>query len=156
MIRFNRKGGFNIPFCRKPQRFAQAYITKIVNQVDFVNNLFKQKQFIFRCQNFTKTICEASENDIIYCDPPYIDRHTDYYNGWQDENEQALFDKLSFFSGKFILSTWHHNDYRHNNYVTDLWSKYHVLTHEHFYHVGGKETNRKSMIEALITNFSTS
>ena len=37
MIRFNRKGEFNIPFCRKPQRFAQAYVTKIVNQVDYFN-----------------------------------------------------------------------------------------------------------------------
>ena len=154
MIRFNRKGGFNIPFCRKPQRFAKSYITKIVNQVDFVSRLLREKQFTFKCQNFTQTIAEASPNDIIYCDPPYIDRHADYYNGWQDENEQALFDKLSIFSGKFILSTWHHNDYRHNSYVTDLWSKYNVLTREHFYHVGAKETNRKPMIEALVTNFS--
>jgi DNA adenine methylase len=38
--------------------------------------------------------------------------------------------------------------------VTDLWSKYNVLTHEHFYHVGGKEMNRKPMIEALVTNFN--
>ncbi|MEI7796695.1 MAG: Dam family site-specific DNA-(adenine-N6)-methyltransferase [Methylococcaceae bacterium] len=154
MIRFNRKGGFNIPFCRKPQRFAKAYITKIVNQVDFVSRLLKEKQFMFKCQNFTQTIAEASSNDIIYCDPPYIDRHADYYNGWQDENEQALFDKLSLFSGKFILSTWHHNDYRHNSYVADLWSQYNILTREHFYHVGAKETNRKPMIEALVTNFS--
>lgn len=36
MIRFNRKGGFNIPFCRKPNRFAQAYVTKITNQVAWV------------------------------------------------------------------------------------------------------------------------
>lgn len=154
MIRFNRKGGFNIPFCRKPQRFAKAYITKIVNQVDFVSGLLKEKQFTFKCQNFTQTIAEASSNDIIYCDPPYIDRHADYYNGWQDENEHALFDKLSVFNGKFILSTWHHNDYRHNSYVADLWSKYNILTREHFYHVGAKETNRKPMIEALVTNFS--
>ena len=33
MIRFNRKGGLNIPFCKKPNRFAQAYVTKIVNKV---------------------------------------------------------------------------------------------------------------------------
>lgn len=36
MIRFNRKGGFNIPFCKKPNRFAQAYVTKITNQVAWV------------------------------------------------------------------------------------------------------------------------
>ncbi|MBN1578598.1 MAG: Dam family site-specific DNA-(adenine-N6)-methyltransferase, partial [Chitinispirillaceae bacterium] len=36
MIRFNAKGGFNVPFCKKPTRFAQAYVTKIVNQVKFI------------------------------------------------------------------------------------------------------------------------
>ena len=44
--------------------------------------------------------------------------------------------------------------YRENEYVRDLWSRFNVLTREHFYHVGGKEENRNPMIEALITNFS--
>lgn len=153
MIRFNRKGGFNIPFCRKPQRFAQAYITKITNQVDWVSKIIKTKQFTFKCQDFNKTIAEASTSDIIYCDPPYIDRHVDYYNGWDDARERDLFNKLSGFGGRFILSTWHHNDYRENEYVKSLWSEYNVLTREHFYHVGGKEENRNSVVEALVTNF---
>ena len=33
MIRFNRHGQFNVPFCQKPNRFAKAYVTKICNQV---------------------------------------------------------------------------------------------------------------------------
>ena len=36
MMRFNRKGEWNIPFCKKPNRFAPAYITKICNQVKAV------------------------------------------------------------------------------------------------------------------------
>ena len=156
MIRFNNKGGFNIPFCRKPQRFAQAYVTKIVNQVDFISRLCQIKRFSFKCQDYSQTIIEASPNDIIYCDPPYIDRHSDYYNSWIDINERLLFQQLASFKGKFILSTWHHNDYRHNDYIQELWSKYNVLTREHFYHVGGKELNRKPMIEALVTNFDSS
>ncbi|MDD5275875.1 MAG: Dam family site-specific DNA-(adenine-N6)-methyltransferase [Methylovulum sp.] len=151
MIRFNRKGGFNIPFCRKPQRFAQSYVTKITNQVAWVSNTIKAKQFTFKCQGFNATIAEASPSDIIYCDPPYIGRHVDYYNGWNDAQER----ELSNFKGKFILSTWHHNDYRENNYVKSLWSQHKVLTREHFYHVGGKESNRNPMVEALITNFNT-
>lgn len=154
MIRFNKKGGFNIPFCRKPRRFAQAYVTKIVNQVGWVSRVVKSKEFIFKCQDFNKTIIEASPNDIIYCDPPYIDRHADYYNGWDDSHERALFHRLSDFRGKFILSTWHHNDYRKNEYMDALWAHHHVLTREHFYHVGGKEENRNPMIEALVTNFT--
>jgi DNA adenine methylase len=155
MIRFNRKGGFNIPFCRKPQRFAQAYITKIVNQISWASKLIKAKEFTFKCQDYNKTIEEASSNDIIYCDPPYIDRHVDYYNGWDDSHERELFNKLSSFRGRFILSTWHHNDYRENEYVKNLWSEHSVLTREHFYHVGGKEKNRNPMMEALVTNFIT-
>jgi len=153
MIRFNRKGGFNIPFCRNPKRFAQAYITKITNQVSWASKLIQAKEFTFKCQDFSKTIEEASSDDIIYCDPPYIGRHVDYYNGWDDTREHELFNKLSNFNGKFILSTWHHNDYRENEYLKNLWSEHSVLTREHFYHVGGKEENRNPVIEALVTNF---
>ncbi len=154
MIRFNRKGEFNIPFCRKPQRFSQAYVTKIVNQVGYVNRLLKEKDFKFKCQDFSKTISEASSEDIIYCDPPYIDRHVDYFNGWDDSHENKLFEKLSGFGGLFVLSTWHHNDYRSNEYIESLWSNFSVLTREHFYHVGGKEENRNPVIEALVFNFN--
>ena len=154
MIRFNRKGCFNIPFCRKPQRFAQAYITKITNQVSWVSKLIKAKEFTFKCQDFNKTIDEACASDIIYCDPPYINRHVDYYNGWDDLNEIDLFNKISNFKGKFVLSTWHHNDFRENEYIKNIWSKYNILTREHFYYVGAKEENRNSVIEALISNFN--
>lgn len=154
MIRFNRKGGFNIPFCRKPERFAQAYVTKITNQVSWASKLIKAKEFTFKCQDFNKTIAEATPSDIIYCDPPYIGRHVDYFNGWDDVHERELYEKLSSFGGRFILSTWHHNDYRENEYVKSLWSEHSVLTREHFYHVGGKEVNRNPVVEALVTNFS--
>ena len=153
MIRFNRKGEFNIPFCRKPQRFALAYMTKIVNQVSCVEKMLRTKNFIFKCQDFTATIKEASQGDIIYCDPPYIDRHVDYYSGWDGSNEARLHQDLSCFAGKFILSTWHHNDFRENDYIKTLWSKFNILTREHFYHVGGKEENRNPMVEALVVNF---
>lgn len=156
MIRFNRKGGFNIPFCRKPQRFAQAYVTKIVNQVSYVSRLLKMKEFVFKCQSFDETISKGGGDDIIYCDPPYIDRHVDYYNGWNEGHEKALYKALSQTRSKFILSTWHHNDYRENKYIGSLWDNFNVLTREHFYHVGGSEKNRNPMVEAIVTNYDTS
>lgn len=156
MIRFNRKGGFNIPFCKKPQRFAQAYVTKIVNQVSHVSRLLWAKDFEFKCQSFEKTISQATSSDIVYCDPPYIGRHVDYFNGWDDEREKGLFSALSRSNSKFILSTWHHNDFRKNEYIDSLWGEFNILTREHFYHVGGSEKNRNPMIEAIITNYDTS
>ena len=153
MIRFNRKGGFNVPFCRKPNRFAQALITKIVNQVQAVSDVISLGNYEFYVQSFSDTISRANERDLIYCDPPYIDRHVDYFNGWNEENELELEKALSNAPCRFILSTWHHNDYRENKFIASLWSKYNILTREHFYHVGGSEDNRNPMFEALVTDF---
>jgi DNA adenine methylase len=154
MIRFNRKGGFNIPFCRKPNRFAQAYVTKISNQVAAVSKILKMKDFVFKCQSYEDTIATAGANDILYCDPPYIDRHVDYFNGWTDLDERSLSENLKHSPAKFILSTWHHNDYRANQYIDSLWSDYNILTRDHFYHVGGSEDNRNPMVEAIVTNLA--
>lgn len=155
MIRFNRKGGFNIPFCRKPARFAQAYVTKIVNQIAWVSAVIETGNYKFACQDFQQTLRAAGDGDIVYCDPPYIGRHVDYFNSWDSGCEQRLFDMLDSFPCKFILSTWHHNDYRSNEFIDSLWSKYSILTKEHFYHVGASEDNRNPVVEALVTNFST-
>ncbi|MBW1615207.1 MAG: Dam family site-specific DNA-(adenine-N6)-methyltransferase [Deltaproteobacteria bacterium] len=154
MIRFNGKGGFNVPFCKKPERFARSYITEIVNQVSYIQNLIKCYDYEFICQDFEKIITNASKGDIIYCDPPYIGRHVDYYNGWNEKSEMRLNAFLKNCKSMFILSTWHSNDYRKNKYLDTLWSSFDVITKEHFYHVGGYEKNRNPMLEALVTNFT--
>lgn len=153
MIRFNRKGGFNVPFCRKPNRFAQAYITKICNQIKTVADAIAFGDYEFRHQDYNKTIAVAGEGDFVYCDPPYIDRHADYFNGWDESHEQGLAADLEKTPARFILSTWHSNEYRTNQFIDVVWHPYHILTREHFYHVGAKEDNRNPMLEALITNF---
>ena len=83
MMRFGRKGNWNIPFCKKPDRFAQAYITKITNQVATVAQIIQpEPNWIFHNKSFAEIIPLATENDIIYCDPPYYGRHVDYFNSW--------------------------------------------------------------------------
>lgn len=153
MIRFNRKGKSNVPFCHKPNRFSKAYVTRICNQIAFVKNVLETKEIEFKCQDFSKTIQSATEGDMIYCDPPYIDRHADYYNGWGDGDERILFSKLKHSRSNFILSTWHHNDYRENQYIKELWNQFFILKRDHYYHVGGSQKNRNPMVEALISNF---
>ena len=68
VMRFNKKMKFNVPFCRKPNRYAKSYITKIVNQVIYIENAIKNNSWEFICQDFTKTISTAIENDFIYID----------------------------------------------------------------------------------------
>lgn len=154
MMRFGKKGNWNIPFCKKPDRFAQAYITKITNQVSSVSQIIKQEpDWIFYNKSFSDIIPLAKENDIIYCDPPYYGRYVDYFNGWTEQDEELLFNLLNETKAKFILSTWHHNNWRENEMIDKFWGKFNLVTKDHFYHGGGNIENRRTIVEALVCNF---
>jgi DNA adenine methylase len=154
VMRFNKKGGFNVPFGHKPERFAKAYITKITNQIKYVSDAVSQYDWIFVCSDFKKIISSAKENDFIYCDPPYIGRHVDYFNSWSESDEQELYSMLSATTAKFILSTWHSNQYRKNSAIEKYAYLFTILTREHFYHVGASEKNRNPMLEAIVLNYN--
>lgn len=154
MIRFNREFAFNVPYGHKPNRFSKSYITKITNQVAHIEELLHYNDWTFLCQSFEETIKLADENSFIYCDPPYIGRHVDYYDSWDEELERTLCEELLASESMFMLSTWDHNDYRKNEYIDKVWHFCNKITQEHFYHVGAKEKNRKPMIEALLTNYT--
>lgn len=153
MIRFNRKGDFNVPYGHKNNRFSKAYITKIVNQVKYVEDKIQENNWNFICQSFEKTIENAVKNSFIYCDPPYIGRHVDYYDSWNEEEEIKLRNILTSSNNKFMLSTWDYNAYRKNEYLDKIWYDCNKINIEHFYHIGAKENNRNAIIEALLTNY---
>jgi len=156
MIRFNGNHQFNVPYGHKPQRFSKAYITKIVNQVQHIESLARKKDWHFICQSYEKTIAEAPKDSFIYCDPPYIGRHVDYYDSWDEEQEKRLHDALVKHGGMFMLSTWDYNEYRSNAYLDSIWRDCSKVNIEHFYHIGAKEGNRNPIVEALLTNYEQS
>lgn len=153
MIRFNRKWWFNVPFCKKPNRFSKSYITKIVNQVKNVQNLMEINNWTFVCKDFKDTISMWNSGDFIYCDPPYIWRNVDYYDSWDENKEHDLNFYLSKFWWKFAVSTRYKNQFRENEYLNSIWKDYRIETTEHFYFVWWKESNRNPIIEALILNY---
>lgn len=154
MMRFNKNNAFNVPYGHKPERFAKAYITKIANQVEYVATKIKNNNWNFVCQSFEKTISLADSNSFIYCDPPYIGRHVDYYDSWNEQNEYTLCEYLVKSNAKFMVSTWEHTKYRENEYLKKVWGFCDKKTKEHFYHIGAKETNRNSVTEALLMNYT--
>lgn len=154
MIRFNKNYQFNVPYGHKPMRFSKAYITKIVNQVKRLETIFPTVEWEFKCQSFEATIQEANTQSFIYCDPPYIGRHVDYYDSWDEEHEKALHDALVSSKAHFMLSTWDKNKYRKNEYIESVWEGCQKVNQEHFYHVGAKESNRNAMLEALLMNYN--
>lgn len=152
MIRFNKSLRFNVPYGHKPERFAQAYITKITNQVKYIQGLIEMNNWEFKCQDFRQTLAETLPDDFVYCDPPYIGRHVDYFDSWTEEDEFDLKRCLIEADCSFGISSWHSNKYRSNHYLDTLWGDFNLATTEHFYHVGASETNRNAVLEAFITN----
>lgn len=154
VMRFNSKGDFNVPFCRKPQRFSPAYITKITNQVSDFVAVLHGKDWQFSVADFRTTLAAITPDDVVYADPPYAGRHVDYYQHWRDRDEDDLVELLRRLPGRFVLSTWQQNQYRENLSLARYWHdpRYFIVSIEHFYHVGATEDLRHAMTEALIAN----
>lgn len=150
VMRFNRKGHFNVPFGHKPQRFTKAYITKIVNQVKWVAQQIQGKEWEFRTASWNETLCEVVHKDFVYLDPPYVGRHTDYYNSWDETEASQLSKAVQKLPCPYALSMWLENRYRKNEHIEQYWSEAEIRTYNHFYHVGSKETLRNEMEEALL------
>jgi len=155
VMRFNRSGKFNVPYGHKPERFAQAYITKITNQIRRISEVISSCDWTFAPVDFRQTLALAKPGDLIYVDPPYAGRHVDYFNSWSEADEINLAKALKELPCTFVLSTWHSNEFRKNTLIEKNWNdpQFHILLREHYYHVGSTENLRHPMIEALITNF---
>ncbi|MEO6016784.1 MAG: Dam family site-specific DNA-(adenine-N6)-methyltransferase [Polaromonas sp.] len=155
IIRFNRKGKFNVPYCHKPERFAQAYVTKITNQVQQLSRILTAVDWTFEVLDFRETLARAQAGDFVYVDPPYAGRNVDYFNSWSEDDEAALATCLGSLPSDFLLSTWHSNEFRKNSAIDLVWDRpnFHLLKREHFYHVGPSEAQRHPMIEAFVANF---
>lgn len=158
MIRFNSKNEFNVPFCKKENRFAKAYITKIVNQVKKIEEIILShgNNWEFICCDWKETFnkYKNNKNAFFYFDPPYINRYSDYFNKWEEKENDDFFTTIKKNKINFILSNWYSNSYRNNEVIINTFEndKYDILKIDHFYHVGGKQTNRNSIVECLIKN----
>lgn len=90
LMRFNSRAEFNVPFCRKPDRFRQAYVSKIVNQISLIREIMRGKRWEFHVGDWREVLEDVSEDDFVYLDPPYIGRHTNYYQQWSENDALDL------------------------------------------------------------------
>jgi DNA adenine methylase len=150
VMRFNGNGKFNVPFGHKPQRFSQSYITKIVNQVEWAARQMQGKSWEFRTASWDQILSETKPGDFVYLDPPYIGRHTDYYNAWSEDEAAKLAKIAPQLPCGFALSMWLENRYRRNDHMEECWPGLELRVCSHFYHVGASEDLRNEMQEALL------
>lgn len=155
IIRFNRRDEFNASYNQNSNKFSDKYIEKIVEQIKYIEENMRKNDWNFITQDFRETILEATENDVIYCDPSYIGRYGNYYkNDWTEKDEYDLFELLKNFKGRFILSTWYETKQQKNEFVEKLWSKhFKIITINHRYFHAGNQNQRNSVIEGLVLNF---
>ena len=155
-IRFNSKGEFNVSVNKRD------FNNNIKNNLIRFLNKMKEIEVFFYNEDFTKLkINTLSQNDFVYCDPPYLITCANYNeNGGWDENKEIellnLLDNLNCKGVKFALSNVLENKGKTNN-ILKKWVKdynIHYLNNSYGncnYHTKDKSNN--STIEVLITNY---
>jgi DNA adenine methylase len=139
-MRFNSRGCFNVPFCRKPDRFRSAYITKIANQVRAVQDVMRDHDWTFISGDWRDCLSHARPGDFVYLDPPYIGRHTGYYNQWNEDEAAALAEMAQALPCGIALSMWNRAAFAsksHRRWVGACAELY-------FYHVGPTEVTQRN------------
>ena len=150
LMRFNRKGNFNTPFCRKPERFRPAYITRICNQVQWAAKAMEGRDWEFACVDWQDALAGVGAGDFIYADPPYAGRFADYYNEWNEHDGYELATALKAAPCPFLCSGWVENRFRRNDRLAEWFAGYEIATFEHYYHLGATESLRHAMVEGLV------
>lgn len=165
-IRFNNNHQFNNPFGKERSSFNDKMRD---NLLIFLNQL-KQKSVEFSAKNFDEfDFSSFGENDLIYCDPPYLIT-TGVYNdgkrgfkGWNNNEEQKLLNLLDNLTQKnirFALS----NVLEHKGNENELLKQW-IKNNRYFVHYldfnyanssyQNKNRNKDASCEVLITNYQT-
>ena len=150
MMRFNKKGEWNLPYCKVPTKLNETVVNTLCEEIDELYDLMQKKKFIFLNQSFEETLKLANDNSIIYCDPPYLGLYTNYFDTWDYENEKQLNTTLETIKCPKIISTWFDNGKTKNEIIDQLWSKWNIKLINHKYNVGAKVSNRRQVVEALL------
>jgi len=164
-IRFNNNHEFNNPFGKERSSFnktmkqnLERFISRLKEkEVEFSNVCFESFNFSF-----------LSENDFVYCDPPYLITTGTYndgkrgFKGWTEKEESALLRKLDDLDNqgvKFALS----NVLEHKGKSNDILKKWletkpnYIINYLDFHYSNSNYQtivrDRKASIEILITNY---
>ena len=155
-IGFNSKGEFNVSVNKRD------FNNNIRNNLIRFLNKMKEIEVSFYNEDFTKLkINILSQNDLVYCDPPYLITCASYNErgGWNEKKEKellTLLDKLDERRIKFALSNVLENKGKSNDILKEWSKKYNVnyLSSSYGncnYHTKDKSCN--STVEVLITNY---
>ena len=149
LIRFNRQGSLNVPFCKNPDRFSRSYITKICNQVQAAADVMAGRDWHFAQSEWEDTVKDAQAGDYLYLDPPYIGRNTTYVGEWPEEEAGRLARAAHETPASVCLSMWQKDEVKKNSHLYQYWEDFCWHEQPYFYFVGGPQTRRHAVVELL-------
>lgn len=158
--RFNNNHEYNSSFGRNRSCFSKQMESRFVDFIHRINNI----DIVFDNKDFRDIdLSDADENDLVYCDPPYLISVGNYndgkrgFKGWGEQDERdllALLDSLDGQGTRFALS----NVLEHKgetNYILKEWSKKYKVHYldKDYRNCNYQVKNDKKSIEVLITNY---
>jgi len=165
-IRFNSKHEFNNPFGRNRSSFNSSMRGNLDSFIDRLHNI----DIRFTSKNFDDfDFCNLTNNDFVYCDPPYLITSGTYndgkrgFTGWNDFQERKLLSILSQIDKagiRFALSnviehkglknniliSWIKENHYNVNYLNKDYSNSNYQT---------KDIDKGPSIEVLVTNYNS-
>lgn len=154
-IRFNSKGKYNMPFGKNRSSFNPTLREKFIV---FVERLHKNG-IEFNCKDFVDfEIKKFTNNDLVYCDPPYFNSTATYNEngGWTQENENDLLHILNQLHSngvKFALSNNLTTNPVLENWAIDNGYIIHYLNGSYSNCNYQKKDKRNKDVEVLIVNY---
>lgn len=157
-IRFNKDGKYNMPFGKDRSCFNK---NTEFNFINFIDEIHKKNIYFTNNDFIDLKINKLTENDLVYCDPPYLITCASYneQDGWNITKEKqllSLLDELNNNNIKFALSNVLENKGKTNDILIEWSKKYHVHYLNHTYgncNYHAKDKSNNSTVEVLITNY---
>lgn len=161
LIRFNKKGNFNASHGKGISKLSQDFLIKLIS--------FREKtkgNTTFTSMDFRELIDinKLKNNDLVYCDPPYLLSEAVYnekraFGGWSVQDSLELFellDEINNIGSNFALTEMILNKGNINQKLID-WSndRGYSINYNNVKYLGVPSTHNsdKKSIEVLITNY---
>lgn len=159
-IRFNRRGGYNLPFGLNRSSFNPAIRANLVRFCEAL----KAKRLTLSTLDFEAALDTHLPTDatktLVYADPPYLISTATYNEsgGWTETEEKRLhgaLDKIHARGGRFVLSNLMSNGDRENTLLREWAKAYRVrqLDYTYFSCSYHKKATNKRGEEVLVTNW---
>lgn len=151
MLRFNRKGNFNLPVGNVD--FNQ----NVVNAVNAYFEYVKDRDIEFYNMDFQDFVNNAdpTENDFVYLDPPYLITFSEYNKLWDEDCEMRLIhflDELNAKGVRFAISNvlWHRKRY---NGTFNEWAQQYNIVRIQSNYISYHDNTEKDSYEVLVKNY---